>query len=631
MNISKTFAGIPDVYASSDKAKIVLIPVPYDGTSTWQKGADKGPKAFLEASENMELYDIETDSEVYKEGIYLADAITENSSPEAMVDAVHDITKKYIRKNKFVTVFGGEHSISIGTIRAFDECYNSLTVLHIDAHADLRESYEGTKCNHACAVYEASQTTNLVQVGIRSMDAIEKTVADDDKTFYAHDMVTDDFWMGNVIDQMTDTVFITFDLDAFDPSIMPSTGTPEPGGLLWYETLDFLKKVFEEKNVVGFDIVELCPNEADKSSDFLAAKLYYKMLSYKFSSSEKIDDFSEDLVVESPFNKLSKFKEDGDSESNFIEKYYLHFNAASVVDAAKEYEVQLAKGSKMLVSLAGAMSTAELGKIFAEVIRQDKVHIISSTGANLEEDIMNLVAHSHYKRVPNYRDLTPQDEWNLLEKGLNRVTDTCIPEEEAFRRLQKHIVTIWKDAEAKGERYLPHEYMYKLLLSGVLEEYYEIDIKNSWMYAAAEKNLPIVCPGWEDSTMGNIFASYVLKGELKASTMKSGIEYMTFLADWYTENSTNGIGFFQIGGGIAGDFPICVVPMLYQDMERTNTPFWSYFCQISDSTTSYGSYSGAVPNEKITWGKLDIDTPKFIIESDATIVAPLIFAYLLNM
>lgn len=314
MNISKTFAGIPDVYASSDKAKIVLIPVPYDGTSTWQKGADKGPKAFLEASENMELYDIETDSEVYKEGIYLADAITENSSPEAMVDAVHDITKKYIRKNKFVTIFGGEHSISIGTIRAFDECYNSLTVLHIDAHADLRESYEGTKCNHACAVYEASQTTNLVQVGIRSMDAIEKTVADDDKTFYAHDMVTDDFWMGNVIDQMTDTVFITFDLDAFDPSIMPSTGTPEPGGLLWYETLDFLKKVFEEKNVVGFDIVELCPNEADKSSDFLAAKLYYKMLSYKFSSSEKIDDFSEDLVVESPFNKLSKFKEDGDSE-----------------------------------------------------------------------------------------------------------------------------------------------------------------------------------------------------------------------------------------------------------------------------------------------------------------------------
>ena len=317
--------------------------------------------------------------------------------------------------------------------------------------------------------------------------------------------------------------------------------------------------------------------------------------------------------------------------TDFIEKYFLHFNAASLVDAAKGYEKQLADGGKMLVSLAGAMSTAELGKIFAEMIRQDKVHIVSCTGANLEEDVMNLVAHSHYKRIPNYRDLTPQEEWDLLEKGLNRVTDTCIPEEEAFRRLQEHIFKLWKEAEDAGERYFPHEYMYKMLLSGVLEEYYEIDIKNSWMYAAAKANLPMVVPGWEDSTMGNIFASYVLKGELKASTVKSGIEYMTFLADWYTDNSENGIGFFQIGGGIAGDFPICVVPMLYQDMERTDTSFWNYFCQISDSTTSYGSYSGAVPNEKITWGKLDINTPKFIIESDATIVAPLVFAYLLEM
>jgi deoxyhypusine synthase len=317
--------------------------------------------------------------------------------------------------------------------------------------------------------------------------------------------------------------------------------------------------------------------------------------------------------------------------SQFIENYYLHFNSAALVDAAKAYEAQLEAGSKMLVSMAGAMSTAEIGKVFAEIIRQDKVQIISCTGANLEEDVMNLVAHSHYKRVPNYRDLTPQDEWDLMEKGLNRVTDTCIPEEEAFRRLQKHIFKIWKDAEDKGERFFPHEFMYKLVLSGVLEQYYEIDPKNSWMIAAAKANLPMVVPGWEDSTMGNIFASYVLKGELKASTVKSGIEYMTFLADWYTANSKTGIGFFQIGGGIAGDFPICVVPMLYQDLERTDTPFWSYFCQVSDSTTSYGSYSGAVPNEKITWGKLDINTPKFIIESDATIVVPLIFAYLLNM
>ncbi len=317
--------------------------------------------------------------------------------------------------------------------------------------------------------------------------------------------------------------------------------------------------------------------------------------------------------------------------SKFIEHYYLHFNAATVVDAAKSYEEQLEKGSKMLVSMAGAMSTAELGKIFAEMIRQDKVHIVSCTGANLEEDIMNLVAHNHYKRVPHYRDLSPQEEKDLLDNHYNRVTDTCIPEEEAFRRLQEHIFKIWKDAEDKGERYFPHEYMYKLLLSGVLEEHYEIDIKDSWMYAAAQKNLPIVVPGWEDSTMGNIFTSYILKGQLKPSTMKSGIEYMEFLAKWYPKNSEKGIGFFQIGGGIAGDFPICVVPMLYQDMEMTDTPFWSYFCQISDSTTSYGSYSGAVPNEKITWGKLDIDTPKFVIESDATIVAPLIFAYLLDM
>ncbi|MEQ8517714.1 MAG: deoxyhypusine synthase family protein [Cytophagales bacterium] len=318
--------------------------------------------------------------------------------------------------------------------------------------------------------------------------------------------------------------------------------------------------------------------------------------------------------------------------TEFIEKYFLHFNAASLVDAAKGYEKHLNEGGKMMITLAGAMSTAELGKILAEMIRQDKVSIISCTGANLEEDLMNLVAHSHYKRVPNYRDLTPNEEWGLLEKGLNRVTDTCIPEEEAFRRLQKHIFGIWKDADEKGERKLPHEYMYQMINSGVLKEYYEIDPKDSWMVAAAEKNLPIIVPGWEDSTMGNIFASYCYKGELNASTMKSGIEYMTYLSKWYIENSGGkGVGFFQIGGGIAGDFPICVVPMLYQDLEMENIPFWSYFCQISDSTTSYGSYSGAVPNEKITWGKLDINTPKYIIESDATIVAPLIFAYLLGM
>jgi len=317
---------------------------------------------------------------------------------------------------------------------------------------------------------------------------------------------------------------------------------------------------------------------------------------------------------------------------DFIKDNYKHFNAAALIDAAEGYVQHLAGDGKMMITLAGAMSTAELGKTLAEMIRQDKVHIISCTGANLEEDIMNLVAHSHYKRVPNYRDLSPQDEWDLLENHYNRVTDTCIPEEEAFRRLQKHLIKVWSDAEKAGERYFPHEFMYKMLLTGDLEQYYEIDPKNSWMLAAAEKNLPIVVPGWEDSTMGNIFASYCIKGELKPSTTKSGIEYMMWLADWYPKNSSGkGVGFFQIGGGIAGDFPICVVPMLYQDMEMHDVPFWGYFCQISDSTTSFGSYSGAVPNEKITWGKLDIDTPKYIVESDATIVAPLIFAYILDI
>ena len=316
--------------------------------------------------------------------------------------------------------------------------------------------------------------------------------------------------------------------------------------------------------------------------------------------------------------------------TQFIEKHYKHFNAAALVDAAKGYKTHVESGKKMLVSLAGAMSTGELGISLSEMIRSGKIDIISCTGANLEEDIMNLVAHSHYERIPNYRDLTPAQERELLDKGLNRVTDTCIPEEEAFRRIQEHIFRIWKDAEENGERYFPHEFMYKLLDSGMLDQYFEIDPKNSWMLAARDKDLPMVVPGWEDSTLGNIFASYCVKGELKPSTMKSGIEYMTFLADWYTQNAgEEGVGFFQIGGGIAGDFPICVVPMLYQDLERRDTPFWSYFCQISDSTTSYGSYSGAVPNEKITWGKLDIDTPKFIVESDATIVAPLIFGYIL--
>lgn len=317
--------------------------------------------------------------------------------------------------------------------------------------------------------------------------------------------------------------------------------------------------------------------------------------------------------------------------SEFIENNFRHFNAASLVDAAKGYKDHLARGDKMMITLAGAMSTAELGVSLAEMIRKDKVSIISCTGANLEEDIMNLVAYNSYKRIPGYRDLSPTDEQALLEEGYNRVTDTCIPEEEAFRKLQRHLHEHWKKATSENKRYFPHEYMYKMLLSGELEQHYEGDPANSWMLAAAEKNIPIVVPGWEDSTIGNIFASYCLKEEFHPSIVKSGIEYMVWLANWYKENSGDrGVGFFQIGGGIAGDFPICVVPMLSQDLEEENIPLWSYFCQISDSTTSFGSYSGAVPNEKITWGKLGIETPRFIIESDASIVAPLIFAYVLD-
>jgi len=318
--------------------------------------------------------------------------------------------------------------------------------------------------------------------------------------------------------------------------------------------------------------------------------------------------------------------------SQFIEDNFLHFNAASLLDASKAYCEQLDLGNKMMVTLAGAMSTAELGKSLAEMIRRDKVHIITSTGANLEEDLMNLIAGSRYERIPQYRNLSPEEEQALYEKGMNRVTDTCIPEEEAIRTLESALTGVWKMAHAENRSYLPHEHVFKLLESGVLESEYETDPKDSWVVAAYEKNIPIIVPGWEDSTMGNIFASRCIEGTLDSSVTKSGIDYMIFLSEWYkTVTRTSKVGFFQVGGGIAGDFPICVVPMLRQDLNQEETAFWSYFCQISDSTTSYGSYSGAVPNEKITWGKLHPDTPRFVIESDATIVAPLIFAYVLNL
>lgn len=320
------------------------------------------------------------------------------------------------------------------------------------------------------------------------------------------------------------------------------------------------------------------------------------------------------------------------SITQFMKHNYRHFNAAAMIDASEGYRKHLEKDGKMMITLAGAMSTAELGLSLAEMIRQDKVHAISCTGANLEEDVYNLVAHDHYRRVPNYRDLTREDEKKLYDEGLNRVTDTCIPEEEAMSRIWKIMEDEWMEAETKKERCFPHEFFYRALLKGKFKQYYQIDPKNSWLLAAAEKNIPMIVPGWEDSTLGNMYASYCITGRVKnVHTVRSGIEYMTFLAEWYQGISKkHSIGFFQIGGGIAGDFPICVVPMIRQDLQKEDVRLWGYFCQISDSTTSYGSYSGAVPNEKITWGKLDVNTPSYIVESDATIVAPLMFAYILG-
>jgi deoxyhypusine synthase len=318
--------------------------------------------------------------------------------------------------------------------------------------------------------------------------------------------------------------------------------------------------------------------------------------------------------------------------SRFLKSHYRHFNAATLVEAAEAYVEHLKNGGKMFLTMAGAMSTAEIGVSLAEMIRQGKVHGISCTGANLEEDVFNLVAHNFYERVPHWRDLSPADEQALLDKHMNRVTDTCIPEEEAMRRIERVILKEWVAADKQGERCFPHEFFFRILQSPELEKSFQIDVKDSWLYAAMQRNLPIFVPGWEDSTLANMYAGHCISGDVKnIHTVRTGIEYMISLADWYTSTSREGsIGFFQIGGGIAGDFPICVVPMLRQDLERNDTPLWGYFCQISDSTTSYGSYSGAIPNEKITWEKLGIHTPKYVIESDASIVAPLIFAYVLG-
>jgi deoxyhypusine synthase len=318
--------------------------------------------------------------------------------------------------------------------------------------------------------------------------------------------------------------------------------------------------------------------------------------------------------------------------SAFLKRNFHHFNAAALLDAANAYTQHLQSNGRMLLALAGAMSTAELGISLAEMIRQGKVHAICCTAANLEEDVFNLIAHNSYQRIPNYRDLTPTDEVVLYEHNLNRVTDTCIPENEAIRRLEQAVLKEWLAADRAGERFFPHEFLFALLRDGKLSSLYDMDVKDSWLYAAMEANLPIFVPGWEDSTLGNMYAAHCMLGHIKdLQTVKTGVQYLIELADWYLRaTSEYSLGFFQIGGGIAGDFAICVVPMLREDMENRQVPLWGYYCQISDSTTSYGSYSGAPPNEKISWGKLGSATPKFTIESDASIVAPLIFAVVLG-
>lgn len=315
----------------------------------------------------------------------------------------------------------------------------------------------------------------------------------------------------------------------------------------------------------------------------------------------------------------------------FVNHHYRHFNAAALRDAAEAWVSHLRGGGKMFVTLAGAMSTAELGLSLARLIRGGHIHGICCTGANLEEDIFNLVAHEHYERVPNFRNLNPNYEQELHDRGMNRVTDTCIPEDEAIRRIEKQVLARWQAADKSGERYFPHEFLYQILQSGELKKSYQIAPQDSWMISAAEANLPLFVPGWEDSTLGNIFVSHVISGDIsKYTTVRGGLEYMASLVDWYKKmNSEGSIGFFQIGGGIAGDFPICCVPLIRQDLQEDCLP-WGYFCQISDSTTSYGSYSGAIPSEKISWGKIEPTTPSFVIESDASIVAPLIFEYVLE-
>lgn len=286
MKAPKNYGGLPKEFSGYEKSKIVVLPVPYDGTSTWIKGADKGPDAILEASANMEIYDIETDSVVCEKGIFTDKPVLEKSSPEKMTIAVHKRISEHLSKEKFVVLLGGEHSVSFGAIKAHAEKFSGMSVLQLDAHADTRESYENSKYNHACVMARVREICPIVQVGIRSMDEGEKEKLNRENVFFAHQIMHENRkdWIRRVLSKLTRQVYITIDLDVFDSSLMPSTGTPEPGGLFWYDVTELLKRVSQEKEIVGFDVVELCPNKTNKAPDFLASKLVYTLLSYKYKN-----------------------------------------------------------------------------------------------------------------------------------------------------------------------------------------------------------------------------------------------------------------------------------------------------------------------------------------------------------
>ena len=376
---------------------------------------------------------------------------------------------------------------------------------------------------------------------------------------------------------------------------------------------------YSEEGILAIDAFTCGDSNPQNIVDHLLGNLFEAIPTLEICHSEEV----------SRFNTVKNDEIAPNGIRELLEDHYRHFNAASLYDAAVSLTDFLENDGRLLITLAGAMSTAEIGRSLAPMIRAGKIAAICTTGANLEEDIFNLVAHDHYVRIPDWRSLTADDDEALRAEGLNRVTDTAIPETEAIRKIEDHVLGVWKKDDEKNECRFPHEYLYEILLSGNLDEEYEGELKDSWLFAAAEADLPIFTPGWEDSTLGNIFAARCIDGSItNPKTVKGGIEAMLALSEWYQEEDRS-TGMLQVGGGIAGDFPICVVPMLRQDLGE-KVKLWSWFAQITDATTSYGGYSGASPEEKISWEKLAVETPKFVIESDATIVLPLLFGAILD-